>query len=174
MGTAVPSRTKANTASTLAQLTVASGTPTKRKAARSTKYSESWLTTSAAASMSPLLRRTRINLDRNRTATSPPVVTGGIRRSRRKGETAVPIRAPTRRANAARRIISASITNVPRTTPTPTRAVDSSSPDHSPLMASTANETTGRTNLNDMFTMPVSSVESAMSDGANPHELYIA
>ena len=96
MGTAVPSRTKANTASTLAQLTVASGTPTKRKAARSTKYSESWLTTSAAASMSPLLRRTRINLDRNRTATSPPVVTGGIRTIRRRRDAPVPIRAPTR------------------------------------------------------------------------------
>ena len=96
IGTAVPSRTKANTASTLAQLTVASGTPTNRRAARSTKYNESWLVTSAAASTSPRLRRTRINLDRNRTATSPPVVTGGIRTIRRRRDAPVPIRAPTR------------------------------------------------------------------------------
>jgi len=41
-------------------------------------------------------------------------------------------------------------------------------------MARTARETTGSTNLNDMFTMPVSSVESAMSEGANPHDVYIA
>jgi len=63
---------------------------------------------------------------------------------------------------------------VPSTTPTPARAVESNSPVHSPLIASTANEMTGRTNLNDMFTMPVSSVARAMSEGPNPHDEYMA
>jgi hypothetical protein len=37
MGMAVPSRTKANTASTIAQLTRESGTPANRKLARNTR-----------------------------------------------------------------------------------------------------------------------------------------
>jgi hypothetical protein len=63
---------------------------------------------------------------------------------------------------------------VPRTRPTPTSALESNSVSLSPWMARTAREMTGSTNLNDMFTMPVSSVESAMSEGANPHDVYIA
>jgi hypothetical protein len=62
---------------------------------------------------------------------------------------------------------------VTRTTPTPATAVDSSSVSLSPFRASAASATTGRRNLNDMFTIPVSSVDSAMLAGLNPHDVYM-
>jgi hypothetical protein len=61
-----------------------------------------------------------------------------------------------------------------RTTTTPATAVDSSSVSLSPLRASAASETTGRRNLNDMFTMPVINVDSAMLAGLNPQDVYMA
>ena len=61
-----------------------------------------------------------------------------------------------------------------KTTRAPPSAVDTRPVLSSPCRARTPTEITGRMNLNDMFTIPVSSVDSAMSAGVKPHELYMA
>ncbi len=66
------------------------------------------------------------------------------------------------------------MTDVPTTTNTAATAVESSSVSPSPLRASRAREVTGRSSLNDRFTTPVSSVDSATLAGLNPHEVYMA
>jgi hypothetical protein len=96
MGTAVPSRTKANTARTRGVLMAFSGTPTKRRLARNTRNSETWLITSAAAKSRPRVLSTRSILERNRTAASPHWMTMGRRIMRSRKEATLPMPTPIR------------------------------------------------------------------------------
>ncbi len=170
---AVASRTKANTARTSAHVTTRSGVPVNRTAARSTRNTDSWLTSSAAATIAPLDRRSPTIRPRNRTADCPHAGAGGRPANRRNGAATRLATAPIPRANRSLRSASARTAKAARNTATPATAAGSSSPVAAPVAASAASEMAGSSSLKDMFATNVTIAESATCPAVNPHEEYI-
>ena len=174
IGIAVASRTNANTASTSAQLTTLSGVPVNRTDASSTRNTDSWLTSSAAARNQPRVRSSPTTRPRNRTADGPHPGGAVFPTSRRSAPTTRPATSPRRRADDSLRSASASTANVARKVTNPNRAAGNSSPVAWPVAHSTPSDTGGSSSLNDMFAMNVAIAESATSAAVNPHDAYIA
>jgi hypothetical protein len=171
IGIAVASRTNANTARTSVQLTTPSGVPVNLTDASSTRYTESWLMTSAAASIQPRVRNRPTTRSRNRTADSPHVAVAARRSAdRRTTHAARAAAAPIRRANDSLRSARASTVNVARNTATPASAAGSPSPLVCPVAARSPREMAGSSSLNDMLTANVAIADRATSGTVNPHD----
>jgi len=174
IGIAVARRMNANTTRTWAQLTIESGVPVNRTEASSTRYTASWLTTSAAARNSPRVRSRSMTRARNRTAVSPQARVGGRPTFCRNHEATALAAFPARRAKRSLRSMRASTPKAARKPPRPTRAAGSSSPGAPPVAASRPREIAGSRSLYDMFATNVARAESATFALENPHDVYMA
>jgi hypothetical protein len=156
-GIAVASRAKANTARTWAQETSASLTPTARRHASSTAYSDRWLTRVAAViGTQPCSSRSRVRV-RNLTVANSHPCTGGRRTSRSSREATRPARSPNRSASCSLSSSKAKTTMAATSPAMPSSASMIRVPEAPPWRATRARARMGRPSLAKLFHTPETS-----------------
>ena len=163
------SRAKANTASTWAQETSASLTPTARRVTSSTAYSDRWLTRVAAViGTQPPSSSSRVRV-RNLTVASSQPRTGGRPTSPSSREATRPAHSPNRSANCSLRSSNANTTTAPTSPAIPSSAATTRPPLALPCKATRASASTGSPSLTKLFHTPETSTATEALDREYPH-----